>query len=96
VLVDNYLYEQNPAIFQIACRIIREEALGYLTVYKVKLLLNLFNINSWGALVKAGVAEEVVIDRLSKINTLLMALAHRYSNTNVNLKCLPGKSGLSI
>ena len=56
VLVDNYLYEQNPAIIQIAGRIIREEALSYITVYKVKLLLNLFNINSWGALVKAGIA----------------------------------------
>ena len=41
---------------QIAGRIIREEALSYITVYKVKLLLNLFNINSWGALVKAGIA----------------------------------------
>ncbi len=81
------MYEKNQIISQIAFRIIREEILSYLTVYKVKLLLNLFNISSWGLLVKNGIAEELVIERLAKINLLLMALAHRYSNSNINLKC---------
>jgi len=41
-------------ISQISFRYIREEALQYLTVHKVKVLLNLFNIENWNK-IKNGI-----------------------------------------
>lgn len=44
MLARQLLHEANPVITQMSFRFLREEGLQFLTVHKLKLLLNVFNV----------------------------------------------------
>lgn len=61
-------------------RFIREEALQYLTVHKVKLLLNVFNIEDWQRIAKnTEINEIMLLNRMERVISLLGGVARRYS-----------------
>lgn len=52
LLVRHLLHEENPVVAQLSFRLIRQESLLFLTVHKLKLLLNTFNVEDWKATLK--------------------------------------------
>lgn len=67
-------------VCQLSFKIIREEALTYFTVHKLKLLLNMFNMDTWKDHLNDDITEDVIMERVGKIIDLLAALGRRYSD----------------
>ena len=65
-------------------------------MHKVKLLLNVFNIENWNQIKNAVLKEEHIFDRLEKIISLLGAVGRRYSENSLILYCQPERYCLSI
>jgi hypothetical protein len=53
-------------------------------------------MSNWKTLTKVGVSPLVAIEKLQKVIALLASLGRRYSDENMNLRCLPDRCGLSI
>lgn len=80
LLVRQLLHEENPVVAQLAFRFIRQESLQFLTAHKLKLLLNVFNVEDWRAILKERLLEEsVVLAKLERVLGLLGGMARRYS-----------------
>ena len=78
--MQHLLHEDNPVVAQLSFRFIRQESLQYLTLHKLKLLFNVFNLEDWRAVLKESLLEEtVVLAKLERVLTLLGGMALRYS-----------------
>ena len=96
MLARQLLYEANPVITHMSFRFLREEGLQFLTVHKLKLLLNVFNVENWASILKEGGEEGVVLGKLERVLGLLGGMARRYSESSLVLYCSPAHYGLSI
>lgn len=61
LLVRQFLHEENSVVAQLSFRFIRQESLQYITVHKLKLLLNMFNVENWRAILKESLREEAIV-----------------------------------
>jgi hypothetical protein len=90
LLVRHLLHEQNPVVAQLSFRFIRQESLQFLTPHKLKLLLNVFNVEDWRAILKDNLLEEnVILAKLERVLSLLGGMARRYSESSLVLYCQP-------